>query len=129
MYQYSPMQPYPMPTMAPNISRQEITKVNGDAGANAYQLPPNSSILLLDETAPKVYLAQSDGAGYKTITAYKIEPYIEPKQVELSDIIERLKVLEGRVDEQSGFRHDPQTKRNKQDIKRSTGSLQRNDAE
>ena len=32
--------------------RQEIVRVNGKNGADAYQMAPNSSILLLDETAP-----------------------------------------------------------------------------
>jgi hypothetical protein len=35
-------------------SRQEIIRVNGRNGANAYQMAPNSSILLLDETAPVI---------------------------------------------------------------------------
>lgn len=51
---------YPAPTY-PNygvigqqayLQRQEVVRVNGRNGANAYQMAPNSSILLLDETAP-----------------------------------------------------------------------------
>ncbi len=51
---------YPAPTY-PNYGamgqqtypqRQEVVRVNGRNGANAYQMAPNSSILLLDETAP-----------------------------------------------------------------------------
>ena len=36
---------------------------------------PNSQALLLDDTAPLVWLAQTDGAGYKTVTPYEIKPY------------------------------------------------------
>ena len=52
---------YPAPTY-PNYGamgqsqfyaqKQEVVRVNGRNGANAYQMAPNSSILLLDETAP-----------------------------------------------------------------------------
>jgi hypothetical protein len=56
------------------MATQTVVKVNGFEGAKAYGLPPNSSILLLDETAPIVYLKVTDGASYPTITAYSISP-------------------------------------------------------
>ena len=37
--------------------RSEIVKVNGENGARAYQLAPNSSALLLDESAPRARTA------------------------------------------------------------------------
>ena len=52
--------------------RMEVIRVNGENGADAFQLGPNSSVLLLDETAPIVWLVQTDGAGYKTKTPYDI---------------------------------------------------------
>ena len=55
--------------------KQEVVRVNGKNGAQAFQLPPNSSILLLDETAPIVWLKTTDGAGYPTITPYDINPH------------------------------------------------------
>lgn len=57
--------------------RTEVVRVNGKNGADTYQLAPNSSILLLDESAPIVWLKTTDGAGYPTLTPYKIEPYVE----------------------------------------------------
>lgn len=57
-----------------NQIRQEVIRVHGEEGAKAYQMAPNSSILLLDETAPIVWLKTTDGASYPTITGYKIEP-------------------------------------------------------
>ena len=50
----------------------EVIKVNGRGGANAFQMGPNSSILLLDETDNVVWLAQTDGAGYKTVTPFSL---------------------------------------------------------
>ena len=53
MYNY--YNPYAQPTPTPyGINRQEVVRVNGKNGAEAYQMAPNSSILLLDETAPIV---------------------------------------------------------------------------
>lgn len=90
---YNPYQPYG--------SNQQIIKVNGLNGANAYQLMPNSSTLLLDESAPRLFLAQTDGAGYKTITAYKLEPYVEEKQPDISELSERISKLEEIVNAKS----------------------------
>ena len=39
------------PFLNPQL-RQEVVRVSGRNGAEAYQMAPNSSILLLDETAP-----------------------------------------------------------------------------
>ena len=79
---YNPYQPYANGTPVGNASfmnqRQEIVRVNGKNGADAYQMAPNSSILLLDETAPIIWLKTTDGASYPTITGYSITP-IETK--------------------------------------------------
>lgn len=57
--------------MGAGLSQEEHTvKVNGRPGAEAYQLAPNSDKLLLDSSAPIVWLVQTDGAGYKTLTPY-----------------------------------------------------------
>lgn len=82
---------------------QQIVKVNGENGARAYQLPPNGSILLLDETAPIVWLKQTDGAGYPTVTPYKIEPYVKPEEPSLEALIKRIEKLEGMINVQSNI--------------------------
>ena len=63
--------------LQPLQQNQEVVKVNGRGGAEAYQLSPNSSALLLDTTAPMVWLVQTDGAGYKSLIAYDITPHKE----------------------------------------------------
>lgn len=45
------------------LQRQEVIRVNGRNGAEAYQMAPNSSILLLDETAPIVWLKTTDATS------------------------------------------------------------------
>lgn len=82
-----------------NYQRQEVVKVNGQNGAQAYNLPPNSSILMLDEQQPVVWLKTTDGAGYPTITPYKIEPFQAEKPVDVKSLEERIKAIEERLNE------------------------------
>ena len=56
-----PYQPYF--NQQTQYQRTEVVKVNGEGGAKAYQMPPNSSVLLLGETAPIVWLKTTDGAA------------------------------------------------------------------
>lgn len=70
---------------------RHVTKVNGRAGADNYQLPPNSDDILLDMNEPIIYFVQSDGAGYKTVTSYDISLH---KDVNPQD---QYKALEDRI--------------------------------
>lgn len=81
-----------------NYPRQEVIRVMGKEGANVYTLGPNSSALLLDTNKPIIYLVQTDGAGYKTITAYSISLYKEEPETTLEERVSR---LEAQLNEQS----------------------------
>lgn len=76
--------------------RQEVVRVNGKNGAEAYQLPPNSSILLMDQTAPIVWLKKTDGASYPTIAGYNIVPINDAatSSNDYSDLESRISKLE-----------------------------------
>lgn len=74
--------------------RQEIVHVNGENGARAYQMAPNSNILLLDDTAPIIWLAQTDGAGYKTVNAYNITPHQPEIPIDTKSLEARITKLE-----------------------------------
>lgn len=78
--------------------KTEIIRVNGQNGAQAFQMMPNSQALLLDDTAPIVWLAQTDGAGYKTVTPYTITPYQPEPEISMKDIDARLKRIEEIID-------------------------------
>lgn len=108
------MQPQAQPfqSWGQNLQRQEIVRVNGENGARAYQMAPNSSALLLDESAPLVWLVQTDGAGYKTATPYTIAPYQAQAEPDYASLEERIKRLEDMINGQksdAGY-----VKRNKQ---------------
>ena len=76
---------------------QEVLQVNGENGANSLNLPPNSSALALDTTAPIVWLIKTDSAAYRTATPYKIEPLQQAAQTNLSDLEARIERLEGLI--------------------------------
>ena len=91
---YLPQQPY-MPAQ-----RYEVIKVNGEGGANAFQMAPNSSVLLLDESAPIVWLKTTDGAGYPTLTPYSITPFVKQEPEDLyKGLSERVAKLEEIINE------------------------------
>ncbi len=77
--QYNQPQQRPMQQQPMLQQPQNIVRVNGTNGASAYQMGINSSVLLLDETQPVVWLKTTDGAGYPTVQGYKISPLEEPK--------------------------------------------------
>jgi len=74
--------------------QRKVDEVTGRAGAEAFQLAPESSVLLLDNTAPIVWLVKTDSAGYKTLKGYDIKEHEEAKPVdhykELEDRITKL---------------------------------------
>lgn len=95
MYPANPFNPYQgiNPAYLQNNihnNSNQIIKVNGRGGADAYQMPPNSQVLLLDETQPLLWLKQTDGAGYPSLTAYDIKPH---EEIPLPDV----KTLEQRI--------------------------------
>lgn len=79
--------------------RQEISKVSGENGAKAFPLPPRSSILLLDENNPVIWLKQTDDAGYPSLSAYQITPYTPEEQPNTSDLEKRISRLEALFNE------------------------------
>lgn len=81
----------------PPAPKYEIIHVNGENGARALQMAENSNALLLDDTAPIVWLAQTDGAGYKTVTPYSITPYQPEQPVDVKSLEGRIKKLEDMI--------------------------------
>lgn len=96
----------PYQNINPYLPKHEIVKVNGENGANAFQMAPNSSILLLDETAPIVWLAMTDGAGYKTVSAYTITPYKPEPPISTKDLLGRIEKLEAAINGKPNLAND-----------------------
>lgn len=89
----------------------DIVKVNGENGANAFRMGPNSKILLLDENEPIVWFVQTDGAGYKTVTPYDVAPHKVQQPVDLNDLQARIASLEEKVNAKSNSGTNGKSKR------------------
>ena len=83
------------------FQQQQIIEVNGEAGANAYSLAANSSVMLLDTQHPICYVVKTDGAGLKTVMPFDMTPHIPKEQVMMNSIEERLKRLEEMINGKS----------------------------
>ena len=108
---FFPSNPYPyadrLNTMQQQaLPRLDIIHVNGENGARAFRMAPNSNAILLDDTAPVVWLVQSDGAGYHTATPYTIAPM---EQVQPEDTIKALEARLSRLEAMINEPHAQQT--------------------
>ena len=54
------------------------------------RLSPNSSVLIMDETAPIVWLCVSDGLGNVTPTPYDITPHVDAPPVDAGALESRI---------------------------------------
>lgn len=86
-----------MPQLQMPAPHMEVIRVNGANGVDVFQMGPNSSVLLLDETAPIVWFVQTDGAGYKTKTPYNITLHTPEPSPEIKNMDERLDMIDKRL--------------------------------
>jgi len=89
-------------------TKTQVIKVHGIDGAKTYNLAPSSSVLLLDETASRIFLKSTDDAGYPSIVSYRIDLWEEEPTKEYSDLENRIKKLE------EMFNEKPNTSKSKQ---------------
>ena len=110
MQNFNPYQQLQMQQAQPQQAQQEVVKVNGEPGARAYPMGANSSALLLDSSGLLVWLVTTDGAGYKTVSAYDITPHQEAPAPDYSSLEQRISRLEGMIHEStsntSAARHE-----------------------
>lgn len=100
-----------MTQMAP---RYELIKVNGEAGAKNFKMAPNSATLLLDTTAPIVWLVQTDGSGLLTPTPFDIVAHQTPQPIDINNLAARVAQLEERLNDQSNSFTNKQSKKQRQ---------------
>ena len=110
MQTFNPYQQLQLQQQQMQQPQQEVVKVNGENGARAYPMGANSSALLLDSSGLLVWLVTSDGAGYKTVSAYDITPHQEAPAPDYSTLDQRITRLEGLIHEStsnsSAARHE-----------------------
>ena len=83
-------------TQQPNVlPPQQVVQANGKASIDALRMSPNSSVLIMDQNDPIVWLCTSDGLGKVNSTAYDITPHKEPPPVDVNSMEERIANIEG----------------------------------
>lgn len=76
------------------LPQMHVIRVNGQAGAKNLRMAPNSDTLVLDETAPILWYAQTDGTGYLTVTPFDISPHQNQQQTTINTLSDRIAKLE-----------------------------------
>ena len=61
---------------------QNIQYVNGKQSAESYQMPANSSVILMDSNLARFYMKQTDASGLATIKSYDFTETEEEKPKE-----------------------------------------------
>ena len=107
----------PYQGMIGGAPQMQVTKVNGEGGANAFSMGPNSSAILLDESGLMIWLVTSDGAGYKTVQAYDIAPHKAEQAPDFGGLEDRIRRLEERV---NGITGNTSTAEQKQHVTNGT---------
>lgn len=82
------------------LQQEQVTQVNGRASVEQIQLAPNSSKLVMDTTAPIVWLCVSDGVGRVTATPYDITEHKDAPPVDVAGIEQRLATVEAYIAQQ-----------------------------
>ena len=93
---------FPQQPQQPTLPTQQVVRVNGENGARAYQMGANSSAMLLDESGTLIWLVTSDGAGYKSVSAYDIKPHEQAPAPDFGTLESRIKRLEEIVNGSTG---------------------------
>ena len=86
----------------PVLPQQQIIQVNGKASVDTIQLAPNSSVLVMDTSAPIVWMCVSDGIGKVTATPYDITVHKEDPPVNMASVEQRIAAIENTIAEMEG---------------------------
>ena len=94
------------------LPAQQVIQVAGRQSIDTLQMSPNSSVLIMDTSAPIVWLCVSDGLGKVTATAYDITIHQDVPPFDIAGFAEsvegRLKELENKILTKEGKRDDEQ---------------------
>ena len=79
---YPSMYPFQTTPYIPQAQPQTIQYVNGKQSAESYQMPANSSVILMDSNLARFYMKQTDASGISTIKSYDFKESEEEKPTE-----------------------------------------------
>ena len=76
---------------------QQVLQANGKASIDALRMAPNSSVLIMDTTAPVVWLCATDGLGNVTATPYDIKAHVDPSVAATEGLEARVTAVENSI--------------------------------
>ena len=92
----NPLMPSMQQQVPQSLPKTDLITVNGENGANAYMMAPNSKAALFDTTAPILFVKTTDGAGYATVEAFDLTPH---KSIQLKDYVSELESRIAKLEE------------------------------
>ena len=113
----------PNPTINFNYRRYEIIRVSGEDSARSFRMAPNSETFLADTSDPhRLWLVQTDGAGYLTCTPLDVDIHKEQPMPTILDLDNRIKHLEEMYEQQFNSRSSKQYKKQRSNDAAATES-------
>ena len=82
MYPYYPTVPNVFPAQVNTAQPTQIQYVNNKQSAESYQMPVNSSVILMDSNLPRFYMKQTDASGIATIKSFDFKESEDEKPTE-----------------------------------------------
>lgn len=76
-------------TPVQNEPVNNLIRVTGIDGAKAYQMQPNSTVVLFDSSEDLLYVKSTDGAGFPTIRTFSFSPIEQQEVAPTNDYISR----------------------------------------
>ena len=86
---------------------EQLIRVTGIDGAKAYQMMPNSTVVLFDGGEDLFYLKSTDGAGFPTIRVFRFEE-IKEQATQTTDFLTRAEFEQFRKELLDGKQHIPE---------------------
>lgn len=79
------------PPVQPQLPKQRIPQVNGREGANAYQLAPGSSVILIDNSESNtIWVKVTDDGGFAKLKKWKlVEVEENPQTTPMVDYVSK----------------------------------------
>ena len=119
---YNPYRGY-YPYNQPNIlPQQQVIQVNGKSSVDTIQLAPNSSVLVMDTSAPIVWLCVSDGVGKVTATPYNITLHKDNPAPDMTNIEARISNIENVIAKWEAKINEPNASNDKSKSNQSKSS-------
>ena len=98
---YAP-QPAPAAPSANTLPAQQILQAAGKGSVDKIRMAPNSSALVMDTTAPLVWVCTSDSLGNVTAEAYDISKHKEAPAADVASLESRIAAIEKRMEGMTG---------------------------